>query len=177
MTSLAAVCQWFSRHRERIAILGIGVLVDRTISYAFDLLLYPFVIWQYGLLRGGLIMALLSLIICLLYIWFYDWAKKDWFGIEAIKGVKEYDGSSRWGRFFARSLRCSDPAACVVLSITFDPFITMAYLRKGSYTGMSRRDWRIFLGSWLIGNGYWALACWLGVSVLEWVWNAVKPAI
>jgi hypothetical protein len=177
MSTLATITQWFTRHRERLAILGVGVLADRAISYSFDLILYPYIIWRYGLLFGGLVMALVSLIVCLLCIWFYDWSKKDWLGIETLKGIKEYNGSNRWGRLIAWSLRCSDPAACVVLSVTFDPFITMAYLRKGSYNGMSRRDWRIFLGSWLIGNAYWTMACWLGVSVMEWAWNAVKGVV
>lgn len=122
-------------------------------------------------------MALLSLLVCLLCIWFYDWSKKDWLGIEAIKEVKEYNGNSRWRRFLAWTMCHSDPAACVVLSVTFDPFITMTYLRKGSYNGMSRRDWRIFMGSWLIGNAYWAVACWLGVSALEWLWLGVKGCV
>lgn len=174
MTTLATIAQWFKRYQARLAILGIGILADRFITYTFDFALYPYVIWQYGLLLGGVVMALLSLIICLLYVWFYDWTKKDWLGIEAVKGIKDYDGSNRWGRFVAWSLCCSDPAACVVLSLIFDPFITMAYLRKGSYNGMSRRDWRIFLWSWLIGNGYWAVTCWLGVSALDWIWRLIK---
>ncbi|MEI6214194.1 MAG: hypothetical protein WCP10_08820 [Desulfuromonadales bacterium] len=42
---------------------------------------------------------------------------------------------------------------------------------------MSSRDWRIFLWSWFIGNGYWAVTCWLGVSALEWVWRVVNNGI
>jgi len=34
----------------------------------------------------------------------------------------------------------------------FDPFIATAYLRQGAFGGMARRDWKIFLLSWLIAN-------------------------
>jgi hypothetical protein len=37
-----------------------------------------FVIWKLGLLVGGVIMALLSLVACLLTLWFYDWSQRDW---------------------------------------------------------------------------------------------------
>jgi len=28
--------------------------------------------------------------------------------------------------------------------------------------------------SWCVGNGYWAVACWMGVSPVEWAWNVVN---
>jgi len=58
---------------------------------------------------------------------------------------------------------------CLVYSST-NPFIAMAYLRRGAYNGMGARDWRIFLASLLLGNFYWILASWLGVSLLEYLW-------
>jgi hypothetical protein len=36
--------------------------------YAFDYVLYPFVIWKFDLLLGGVVMASLSLVVCLLTI-------------------------------------------------------------------------------------------------------------
>ena len=50
----------------------------------------------------------LSFIACLLSVWFYDWSKRDWLGIEAIKSMKEYSGSRKLGRFIAWILRKSD---------------------------------------------------------------------
>lgn len=54
---------------------------------------------------------------------FYDCSKRDWLGIEAIKSLKDYAGENRSGRFMAWLLRPSDPVACILLSIKFDPFI------------------------------------------------------
>jgi hypothetical protein len=45
--------------------------------------------------------------------------------------------------------------------------ITTAYLRRGSYSGLSARDWRIFLCSVLLSNAVWALACFGGVEALR----------
>jgi len=145
-----------------------------TNKYAFDYLLYPFVIFKIGLLRGGIIMAFGSLIGCLISIKLYDWSKRDWLGIEKVKGWKDYSGPNRAGRFTAWVLKRSDPVARLLLTIKFDPFITTAYLRHGKYNGMTRRDWKIFFASWLIGNVWWSFACFGGVSALKWVWQKLS---
>jgi hypothetical protein len=70
----------------------------------------------------------------------------------------------------ASLLRQSDPVACVLLLIKFDPFIVTAYLRKGAFGGMTRRDWKIFLLSWLIANAWWSVVCFTGLSAVQWLW-------
>jgi hypothetical protein len=57
-----------------------------------------------------------------------------------------------------------------MLSIYFDPFIVTAYLRQGAFGGMTRRDWRIFLLSWLIANAWWSVVCFTGLSAVQWLW-------
>ena len=66
----------------RVAELAIGFLGNWVMVYSFDFFLYPFVIWKLGLLLGGIVMSILSLLVCLLTIWLYDWSKRDWLGIE-----------------------------------------------------------------------------------------------
>jgi len=151
--------------------LSMGHVANKTQEYLFDYLLYPFVIFTMGIIRGAVVMSLLSLVACFLMIRFYDWSKRDWLGIEALKSLKDYDGPSLWRRIVARVLLRSDPVACVLLSIKFDPFIVTAYLRKGYYGGMSARDWRIFLLSWLVGNAYWSLLCFAGVETISQLWS------
>jgi len=160
--------------RRRIAELAVGFTVNKLQEYLFDFLLYPFVIFKLGLLCGGIIMSVLSFIGCLLFLRFYDWSKRDWLGIEAVKSLKDYSGTSRLRRFMAWLLCRGDYIACVTLSVKFDPFITTAYLRRGAFNGMNRRDWRIFVLSWFVGNAYWSVACFFGVSILAWVWLKLK---
>ena len=157
--------------RLRTAELAIGISANHVQEYLFDCLLYPFAIFKLGLIRGGAVMSLLSLIACLLLLRFYDWSKRDWLGIEAIKGLKDYEGKSRIGRWLAWVLRRGDFVACVALSVRFDPFITTAYMRHGAFNGMTARDWRIFLLSWFISNGVWALLCYAGVETISGLWR------
>jgi hypothetical protein len=64
---------------------------------------------------------------------------------------------------------------CILLSIKFDPIIVTAYLRQGAFGDMTRRDWKIFLLSWLIGNAWWSLPCFAGVETAtglwQWMWG------
>ncbi len=68
-------------------------------------------------------------------------------------------------------MKKSDPVVFLFSSIKFDPFITTAYMRHGKFNGMNGRDWKIFTGSLIIGNGYWTLACYMGITLFEWVWK------
>jgi hypothetical protein len=129
--------------------------------------LYPLVVYKLGLLHGGLVMGALSIADCFLLLKLYDWLKRDWLGLETIKGLRGYSGSSNWRIALAWLLSKGDAVAFVTLSLRFDPFVTTAYLRRGNYNGMTLRDWRIFLGSALISNVAWALVCFGGVSALH----------
>jgi hypothetical protein len=163
---------------QRIGELTIGHTVNAVVLlYGFDYILYPYVIWKLGLVRGGALMALLSLLSCLLTLWFYDWSKRDWLGIEAVKQLFRGEVKTRWRRLLAWALAKGDLPACVILSVYADPFITTACLRRGAFNGMTARDWRIFFGSWLIGNGWWALACFGGIQALKEMWRMVRIII
>ncbi|MFA6174166.1 MAG: hypothetical protein WC701_10860 [Kiritimatiellales bacterium] len=153
----------------RIAELSSGYLIWNVLDYIFDYVLYPFVIYKWGPLAGGIGMTLLSLLSCLMLIWIYDWMGRDWLGIETVKGLKIYAGASRWRQWLARMLRKSDGIAFLVLSLKYDPFITTAYLRRSAFNGMTRRDWMIFFSSGLLANLWWITACFGGVSVLTWL--------
>jgi len=81
--------------KGRTLFLLIGITTEEIVVSAFDYALYPFVIWKYGLLKGGAIMALLSLIVCYAVLVLYNLTKKDWFGIELIKKLREYKGKGK----------------------------------------------------------------------------------
>lgn len=163
--------------KERIAVLGVGLSANAVMVYAFDFLLYPFVIWKLGILKGGVVMMLLSFLYCYLTFLFYDWSKKDWLGIETVKGIKEYNGCSKIGRFASWILKKGNAAVMVFLSIKYDPFITTAYMRHGAheYNGLNRRDWNIFLASTVIANVYWTIVAFAGVEAAGWVWKTLFP--
>lgn len=160
-----------SHWRGRVATWLAGVLTFKAFDYAFDYALYPFVIFRLGLLAGGIVMAALSLLDCLLLLKLYDWLKRDWLGIELVKTLRFYSGPSCWKRATAWLLGRGDAVAFIVLSLRFDPFITTAYLRHGAYNGLARRDWRIFLGSVVLSNAAWTFVCFGGIEVVRRLWR------
>ena len=151
--------------RGRISELAAGLAAMKLLNFSFDYLLYPFTIYQFGVLRGGLLMMVLSFVACLLLFRFYDWSRRDWLGIETIKTLKTYEGNRWIRRMTSWILRKSKPVVFIFLSIKFDAFITMIYFRHGAFNGMNKRDWQTFTGSIVVGNFYWTLACYLGVSL------------
>ena len=160
--------------KEKVGILTLGILVKTFIfGYFFDYLLYPFVIWKMGLIKGCLTMTVLSGFVYYLLLIFYDWSRRDWLGIEAIKGLKDYSGNSKIRRFTSWILRKSDAVVLLFLSMRYDAFIITAYMRHGNhqYNGLGKRDWKIFFSSLIIGNIYWSLVTFMGVSVVEYVWQ------
>ena len=166
-------------YKERAAILGIGLLGNSLIANGFDYVLYPWVIWRLGPLHGAVVMTVLSFLICYVSILLYDWAKKDWLGIETLKQLKEYRGDSRLARVLRWAISKGDAALLFILSVWTDPFITVAYLRQGAhrYNGMNARDWKIFMLSLVIGNGYWSLTLFTGISAAEYAWSAISGAL
>lgn len=160
---------WYTRVGE----LALGISANWLITLGFDYMLYPAVIWWLGLLRGGLVMAGLSLVVCLLTLWFYDWSQRDWLGIEAIKRLKTYEGKNRFRRVMATMLGWGDIPACVLLSVYYDPFITLIYLRPSAFGKLARRDWIVFFTSWALGNAWWMFACYFGVTLLDWAWGLI----
>lgn len=165
-------------YKERAAILGIGLLGNFLIANGFDYVLYPWVIWKLGPLHGAAVMTLASFLICWATLLFYDWAKWDWLGIETIKGLRDYAGNSRMMRALQWAAAKGEAALLVVLSIWTDPFVTVAYFRHGAhqYNGMGARDWRIFVLSLAISNGYWSVLLITGISAAEHAWMAIFGA-
>jgi len=164
-------------YRKRAAELAVGLLTKKLYDWFTSYVLYPYVIYLCGILWGGTIMTLVSLVTSLLIIEFYDWSQRDWLGIEAIKELKEYSGDKRVGRFTGWFLKKSEPVAFLFLCFWYDPFITTAYLRKGKFNGMTRRDWGIFYSSVLVSSSYWILACYMGITLVEWAWQGVKGLV
>lgn len=154
---------------DRLTILATGLLGNQLIVWAFDYLLYPFVLYNFGLWIGGAIMVLLSFFICLLTIYFYDYSKKDWLGIEAIKVLKEQTPNNYFQRVSKFLLQKSELLAFFFLSIRFDPFITTVYLREGAneFSGMKKKDWTIFLLSLAVSNVYWLVIVEAGLDLFK----------
>lgn len=146
------------RWKERIGILAVGHTAKQLEEFFFDYTLYPAVIATMGMVWGGLIMTVLSGLVCYAYIRFYDWSKQDWLGLELLKEARDGEQMGSWlGRKVQAIAQRGDVAAFFAFSVYADPFVTTTYLRKGAgaYNGMTRRDWKIFFASVVVANLAW----------------------
>ena len=160
----------------KIGAVSIGIPVYLTLgTWGFDYLLYPSVLVWLGPLWGGVVMTVLSAILCYLSFLFYDWSKQDWLGIEALKGLREGRGKSWFGKIFSWVFRKGDLAMLILLSIKVDPFVAVIYMRhgQGKYNGLSKRDWKIFIASFIISNLYWILSLSFLIGGAKWIWNHI----
>jgi hypothetical protein len=180
------VSRWFLRHKERIGLIAIGHTGKRIEEFLFDWLLYGVVVTQstlwwgsvWGAVGAFLIMMPLSALVCYLYIRFYDWAKKDWLGLETLEELRESEAKAHWlVRHIIRWAKRGDAAMFFVLSFWGDPFITTVYFRRGShlYNGLSTRDWKIFFASVVVSNAYWTLRWSVIVALALYLWQLVSP--
>lgn len=149
---------WLMRKKEAVGLVAAGHAVNQALSLPFDYVLYPAVIWWLGPLAGGAVMAALSALVCYALLRFYLWSGRDWLGIEAVRGLRDGPPPRQWFLRQTRAiLRAGRFPALVVLSVQFDPFITVAYLRgSGAPVGrLERADWAVFWLSVLISNLSW----------------------
>jgi hypothetical protein len=49
----------------RVLELVIGLTANQAIVWAFNFGIYPFVIYRFGILKGGVVMTVLSFIVCM----------------------------------------------------------------------------------------------------------------
>lgn len=180
------ISQWFLRHKERIGLIAIGHTGKKIEEFLFDWLLYGVVVTQctilwgpvWGSLATFLIMMPVSAAACYAYIRFYDWAKKDWLGLETLEELREKETQHHWlVRHVVRTAKLGDVPMFFVLSFWGDPFLTTVYFRRGAhlYNGLSARDWKIFWASVVVSNAYWTLRWTVIVVVALYLWQFVSP--
>ena len=175
---------WLNRHKERIGIIAIGHTAKQIEEFLLDWLLYGFVVFKtaevwgpyYGALVAFAIMAPFSALLCYLYIRFYDWAKKDWLGLETIEELRQSEEmAGPFMRWVIKLTKLGDFPMFVVLSIYGDPFVVTLYFRRGAhlYNGLSKRDWSIFWASVVFSNAYWTLQWGIIVALIQPLWEYV----
>lgn len=146
------------RWKERIGILILGLAGNAVMVYGYNFLVYPWLMGHFGFVMGWFYAVLGSIILCLATLWFYDVTKQDWLGIETIKLIRDKPPSDRMGKFFYDITNKSDVVAFIFLSIKYDPFITVVYMRRGSGNHeMSARDWKIFWAGVVVSNAWWGI--------------------
>jgi hypothetical protein len=187
-----AATKFLVNKKEQIATVALGVTFNQAVDFLFNYPLYIIVMEKFGPKNGFLIMTTLSMLVCLLFIRFYDWSKRDWLAIEMTKEGSEvlpdYIRRVRVGSWIQKiiwwpfaqlsllvllAIRKGGLIAFFALSIWTDPFVTTVYMRKGhhGYGGMSGHDWRFFVGSVIVGNLYWSGRTVVIIEAFKFVWR------
>lgn len=131
-------------------------LVDR---FVYTLVIGYFVN-LYGPVVGGLyglaVMFPVTAVLCYLYIWCYNTLKRDLFGFELLKELKDETMSNGWIGILKIIARQSDIFAFFILSAWKDAFMTTLYLKREAFKPLTPRDHKIFWASLFVSNAWWA---------------------
>ncbi len=142
---------------KRVLHFTAGVLGLQGVSYAFDYLVYPVIIYTFGPVDGTLMLFAAALILNYLCIIIYDQIKLDLFGFEKLKEIKMHAGDAGKSSFIHRVLHWGDIPAFIALS-WYDPIFAVIYKRKSTqFDGFKRRDYWLLIVSTFIGCVLWSL--------------------
>jgi hypothetical protein len=150
---------------SKIGIIGFGHFISLITNNWFDFLIYVPVIAYFGPYTGCCIMIVLSVILNLSLIWFYDKAGEDFLGYELIKQGKTSPKLPNW---LKKVIAMGDVVALIGLSV-YDPLHATLYLRKPelAFKGLSARDWKIFIFATLLSNAGWTAVVQTGIGVYK----------
>ncbi len=148
---------WLARRRRRLAEVGAGHAAYAIFNWQFDNVVYVYAIYRLGLVAGGAIMTVFSMLQCALLMVIYERMRIDWVGAGSIARFSGVPSPSWWQRIIIWTTQRGKVFVFFVLCIFQDPFITTAYFRGGRFGGMQAQDWRLFFASVVVSNGYWTL--------------------
>lgn len=172
MKIAAGIAAFIQTKKEKLATAGLAYSVDYWVNWLFNYPLYIWVMNEFGLEKGFIVMSCLSFLLCYVYIKVYDIIKKDLFLLEDVRewmdGMADYVGESKIKLLRAKVIKKGGMlTSFLILSFWKDPFYTLAFCRQGKYNGFSLRDWAIFLGSVVVGNSVWALSVFGGIEIFK----------
>lgn len=139
----------------------------------FDYGVYTSVVAFYGIIVGGTIMWVAAFVLDVSLMHVYSYFGKDIFGFELIAGWREYEGGSPWKLLRRKILSMSDPVVFLFITVSANPFLATVYMRKTDKArkGMDRRDWKLFLVSFVVSNLAWTLFSDLISPMTKSIWH------
>ena len=156
---------------RRAALLSAAHVVVRLEEYAFDYLLYPYMLYvggdavasllmpasggsDVGYWTGFALLCLASLLLNILYLRLYDRSRRDWFGFEYLRTIPPPSVINRrpWIGFGLRV------ASFCYLSVWHSPlFATLWSRSRDRVFSMSKNDWVLFSVAVFTANAGWAV--------------------
>lgn len=127
-----------------------------SIDYFFDFILYYFAIRQFGAVVGGGGVMILGIGIDYLMLKRYlsrnEIKDDDWFGLEEVKKLRDYEGNGKIRRYISELLKKGNYAALFIVAFYSNPCLATIYSRPShrKHAKMNRRDWLVFSASLVI---------------------------
>lgn len=152
---------------RNLKLWGTGIGSYYFLTWIYDYIVVSFLLIYLGLIKGTIVIIILSMLVDLATMKFYDWFKKDWLALESIKELDHKKGIV--GKLFSFVRGKGAFLTIIVLSLTSNAFVVTAYLRKGTsqYNGMCLRDWIVFISSSLLINIYWIFVVGGGIELVK----------
>ncbi len=171
---LAVVLFYFAKNlTQALTVMGGHVLYE-ICGFGFDWILWPLIQAKGGWL-GLILLTIGAFTINLIVLWSYQKMKKDWLGVSVLENMKVKADEMRWrnnkfGGWYQPFhyliiavfkvlmwLMRYDMVTFIVLSCYHDSFVATAFLRKGRFGPLTKRDLVIFTTSTLFSCAFWAL--------------------
>lgn len=161
--------KWISN----LKLWGTGISSYYVFSWVYDYVVISFFLIYLGFLEGMIVIVILSMIVDLATMKFYDWLKKDWLALESIKNLENKEGII--GKLFRFVRGKGVFLTIIILSLTSNAFIVTAYVRKGTnlYNGLSKRDWIVFVVSSILTNVYWIFVIGGGIEFFKYLYKLI----
>jgi hypothetical protein len=164
---------WLVRHKEQIARIGAGHICYGVFNWLYDNILYVFIVYRLGLLVGGGLMTVGSLLQCAALLLAYKRMKIDWVGTGALHSLAQKERPTFIEKILLWAMRKGKVPIFLALCVYQDPFITTAYFTEGRFEKLTSRDWKTFFASVFVSNGYWTLRSGLVAQVIVHAWRSL----
>jgi len=154
----------------------LGHTADQLMTKGYTYFVVGGLVNHFKLIEAMAINLVLSFLLCLATMKFYDWAKQDWLGLETLKELREEGRSGNmFSKLLSLALRKGDWAVLLVFSLFKDAFVCTVWMRKGAhqYNGMGPRDWKIFMMTLLLSTIWESLWIYVLLVAIKAIWGAL----
>lgn len=159
---------------QRLAQIGTGHALYAGFNWAFDNILYVWVIYTLGMLKGGALMMAASGLQCALTLVVYQRMRIDWVGTGFLAEIRAKPERTRLERVLVWASNRHPAVIFTLLCVFQDPFITAAWFKQGSFERLTRRDWGIFAAAVAVANLYWIFVASLIGQAVATLWRLVR---
>ena len=174
LSPAASIGRQSPRLWRRLAQIGTGHALYTSFNWFFDNILYVYVVYTLGMLKGGAIMMAASFAQCALTLIVYQRMRIDWVGTGLLAEIRTKSDRTRLERALVWAADRHPVVIFTLLCVFQDPFITTAWFRQGRFGRLNRRDWGVFTAAVVASNVYWIfLASLIGQAIAA-LWQILR---